>query len=184
MRCGATAGVKDFLQRRELVAAFEGLEAGALYGELFGYPLYGVRATLLSVRRPKGTSPDALRKACSEALPLAIANANPVLLEPLMKLELRCPERHVGAVLKELTGKRRADVQQLVAPGASSSSSSNVSDSRHLIQAEVPLSNLIGYADAVRSLTHGEAALSMEFARYKPLDGFEYEEMQRKSLGF
>ena len=45
-------------------------------------------------------------------------------------------------------------------------------------------SNLIGYADAVRSLTHGEAALSMEFARYKPLDEYEYEEIQRKALGF
>ena len=154
----------------------EGLEAAAQYGELHGYPLYGVRATVLSLRRPKGTSPDALRKACSEALPAAVAAAAPVLLEPLMLLELRAPEKHVGAVLKELTGKRRADVQQLLAPG------DDAADARHLVQAEVPLSALIGYADAVRSLTQGEAALSMEFARYRAIDAFAFEEA-RKAAG-
>lgn len=50
---------------------------------------------------------------------------------------------------------------------------------RHLVRAEVPLSALIGYADAVRSLTHGEAALSMHFARYRPIDAYGFEEAQR-----
>ena len=97
--------------------------------------------------------------------------ASPVLLEPLMALELRAPERHVGAVLRELTGKRRADVHNLAAPAA------HAADARHLIQSEVPLSSLIGYADAVRSLTHGEASLSMEFSHYAPLDA--HTEQQR-----
>ena len=93
-----------------------------------------------------------------------------------MRLELRAPEKHVGAVLKELTGKRRADVSQLVAP------TDDGAESRHLIQAEVPLSHLIGCADAVRSLTQGEAALSMEFARYRTVDDFAFDEA-RKAMG-
>ena len=92
------------------------------------------------------------------------------------QVELRAPEKHVGPVLKELTGKRRADVRQLVAPNEHSA------DRRHLVQAEVPLANLIGYADAVRSLTQGEAALSMEFERYRPIDSFAFEEA-RKAMG-
>ena len=168
LQCSATRGVREALTRRELQAVLDGLNAGSQYGPLQGYPLYGLRATLLSVQRPKGTSPDALRKACSEALPAAVERASPALLEPLMVVELRAPEKHIGAVLKELTGKRRGDVLQVVAPDGA-----GAADDRHLVQAEVPLSALVGYANALRSLTQGEAALSMEFARYRPGGGDE-----------
>jgi elongation factor G len=158
--------------QRELKAALEGLESAMQYGELNGYPMYGLRATLLSVRKPKGVGAEALRKACSEALPAAIAEAAPVMLEPLMNVELRAPEKHVGSVLSDLTGKRRADVKLLEGP------TDGGIDTRHVVKAEVPLSMLIGYADAVRSLTQGEAALSMEFARYRALDEYEWQEAQ------
>jgi elongation factor G len=156
--------VREFLTRRELDAAFEGLQAAAQYGPVRGYPLHGVRATLLSIRRPKGTAPDALRKACAEALPAAAEQAAPVLLEPLMAVELRAPEKHVGAVLRELTGKRRGDVLELISPAECGQSA----DERHVVHAEVPLSALVGYANALRSLTQGEVALTMEFSRYRP----------------
>ena len=89
-----------------------------------------------------------------------------VLLEPLMSVELLAPEAHVGHVLRELTGKRRADVQQLRAPADGGAAS----ETRHTILAEVPLASLVGYANALRSLTHGEASLAMEFARYRPVE--------------
>ena len=172
VRTSATKGVAELLQRRELKAALEGLESATAYGELNGYPVYGLRATLLSVRKPKSAGAEALRMACAEALALALAKATPVMLEPLMSVELRAPERHVGAVLTDLTGKRRADIDQLVTPSDGSV------DDRHIIRAEVPLSALIGYADSVRSLTQGEAAISMEFARYRALDAHAWEEVQ------
>ena len=105
--CGATAGVRERLTRRELTGALQGLDAGippspctssiptlhgssvpsarpppagAQYGELRGYPLYGVRATLLRVARPKGVGPEALRHACADAIALAIRQAAPVRL--------------------------------------------------------------------------------------------------------
>ncbi|KOO27470.1 translation elongation factor g [Chrysochromulina tobinii] len=112
----------------------------------------------------QGTAPDALRKACAEALPAAAEQAAPVLLEPLMAVELRAPEKHVGAVLRELTGKRRGDVLELISPAECGQSA----DERHVVHAEVPLSALVGYANALRSLTQGEVALTMEFSRYRP----------------
>ena len=166
VRCSATEGVREFLQRRELKAAFEGLEGAAQYGPLHGYPLHGIEATLLSIRRPKGTGPDALRKACAEALSSAVEACGPVLLEPLMKVELRVPEHHLGGVLRELTGKRRADVERVAAAAEADGGSF---DSRHIVDAEAPLGGLIGYADALRSRTAGEAALAIEFARYRAL---------------
>jgi elongation factor G len=81
-RCGAAAIVRERLTRRELSAALEGLEAAAQHGQRHGFPLYGVRATILSVCKSKAASPDALRKACAEALPSAVEQAAPVLLEP------------------------------------------------------------------------------------------------------
>lgn len=73
-------------------------------------------------------------------------------------------------MLRELTGKRRADVQQLLPPTDERSA-----ETRHLLQAEVPTASLVGYANALRSLTQGEAALSMEFARYRAVDAHQSE---------
>ena len=85
-RCGAAAVVHDRLTRRELSAALEGLEAAAQHGHMHGFPLYGVRATILTVCKSQAASPDALRKACAEALPAAVEQAAPVLLEPFMQV--------------------------------------------------------------------------------------------------
>ena len=85
-RCGAAAVVHDRLTRRELSAALEGLEAAAQHGHMHGFPLYGVRATILTVCKSQAASPDALRKACAEALPSAVEQAAPVLLEPFMQV--------------------------------------------------------------------------------------------------
>lgn len=169
LECKAIPAVVERLTRAELAAALEGLEGAAQYGGLQGYPLHGVRATILSLHRPRGLGPDALRRACSEALPLAVEMAAPVLLEPMMDVELRAPEHHVGTILKELSGNRRADIKELSTPTGGA-------DTRHLVTAEVPLATLVGYADTVRSMTQGEAALAMEFARYRVVDARVFED--------
>jgi translation elongation factor EF-G len=74
---------------RELRAVREGVAAAAAYGHLLGYPLHGVRATILELRRPRGAGVDALRSAAASALTEAVAVATPRLLEPLMRLEVR-----------------------------------------------------------------------------------------------
>ena len=99
----------------------------------------------------------------------AMAQGAPRLLEPMMRVELGLPERHVGAVMSDLTGIRHGAVEELLPPRAA--------DSRHTLRALVPLAHLLGYASSVRSLTHGEASLSMEFSHYAPLDA--HTEQQR-----
>ena len=98
-----------------------------------------------------------------------MAEGAPRLLEPLMRVELSLPERHLGAVMTDLTGMRHGTVEELVPPRGT--------DSRHTLLALVPLAQLLGYASQVRSLTSGEASLSMEFSHYAPLDA--HTEQQR-----
>ncbi len=74
---------------KEIRAVREGVAAASAYGELLGYPLHGVRATILELRRPRGAGIDALRSAAAAALSEAVAAATPRLLEPLMRLEAR-----------------------------------------------------------------------------------------------
>ena len=72
------------------------------------------------------------------------------------------PERHVGTVLSEITGSRRGTVEQLETWAGDGS--------RQAVRALVPLASMVGYASALRSLTQGDASLSMEFSHYSRLD--------------
>ena len=92
----------------------------------------------------------------------------------------RAPEHHVGAVLSELSGARRGAVLELTAPPAERAGA----DARHAVVAAVPLERLIGYADALRSLTQGEASLAMEFSHYAPLDAFAQQQLLLELRGY
>ena len=180
VRCGAVAAVRERLTRRELHAVVEGLQAAAQHGDLLGFPLLGARATLLSVRRPRGATVEALRSAAADAMAAAMEGAELRIHEPVMRVELRAPERHVGAVLSELSGARRGAVLELTAPPAERAGA----DARHAVVAAVPLERLIGYADALRSLTQGEASLAMEFSHYAPLDAFAQQQLLLELRGY
>ena len=180
VRCGAVAAVRERLTRRELRAVVEGLQAAAQHGDLLGFPLLGARATLLSVRRPRGATVEALRSAAADAMAAAMEGAELRIHEPVMRVELRAPEHHVGAVLSELSGARRGAVLELTAPPAERAGA----DARHAVVAAVPLERLIGYADALRSLTQGEASLAMEFSHYAPLDAFAQQQLLLELRGY
>jgi elongation factor G len=83
-----------------------------------------------------------------------VMQASPVLLEPLMKVEIVTPEEHLGDVMGDLN-RRRGIVQGM-----------DDSPSGRIVRAEVPLSEMFGYATALRSATQGRASYSMEFAKY------------------
>ena len=80
--------VQKQLTRRERVAAMAGLRGAAACGELLGFPLHAVSAELLHVSAPQGTSAEAIAAATAEALSTAVASASPILLEPVMKIEV------------------------------------------------------------------------------------------------
>jgi elongation factor G len=95
--------------------------------------------------------------------------AKPVLLEPIMKVEVTMPEDFMGDVMGDLTGRRGHIL------GMSSRTTTQV------VQAEVPLSNMFGYATQLRSMTQGRANYSMQFDHYQALPANLAEEIVAKS---
>jgi len=142
------------LQAEAIDILRSGLEAGGAYG----YPVVDVKATLESVHL--GDAPDPLLPlgaSLSTALRHALAEAATVVLEPVMKFEVRVPEDFLGVVVKDL-GARRAEIRDtgLAGPVA-------------LVRGLVPLSAMFGYSTDVRSLTQGRGSFSLEPFDYQPV---------------
>jgi elongation factor G len=99
----------------------------------------------------------AFKIAGSLGLKAAVQKASPILLEPVMKVEVVTPEQFLGTVMGDLTS-RRGHVEGLEQRG-----------NTQVIRAKVPLSSMFGYATDLRSMTEGRAAYSMEFSHYQPV---------------
>jgi elongation factor G len=150
-------------------AVRKGLEEAVHSGAL-GYTLVDVQITVLDgAAHVKDSNEMAFRIAAAEALRTALRRASPVLLEPVMKVDLATPLEHQGDLLGDLTS-RRAKILQLenLALGAE-------------IRAEVPLRRLWGYANAIRSLSRGRAAYSMTPAHFQPVPATVAEELLEKA---
>ncbi|MBP1588928.1 MAG: elongation factor G [Kiritimatiellae bacterium] len=133
----------------------EGVEDGFSTGALGNYPVVDVLATVEAVRwDPASVSEVAMRSAASLAFREALAAAQPLLLEPIMRVEVTTPEEHLGDVLGDLN-VRRGQVQDM-----------NQRDLTRIVEALVPLAELFGYATALRSLTKGRASYTMEPDRF------------------
>ena len=100
--------------------------------------------------RPEESTEIAFRSATVMAMRAALQNADPVLLEPVMRLEILTPEEYMGDILGD-TNSRRGKILDIQANGG-----------EQIIHAEVPLERLFGYATDVRSLSKGRAVYSME----------------------
>ena len=139
----------------------EGLAAAATRGVLRGQALAGVAVEALSLQTDgPATTPGAVRACAALALADALKRAQPVLLEPIVRLEIEAPDRSVGDVLSDLATARRAKVLDVT-------SRSN----RSVIIANAPLETLLGYSTALRSLTQGEATFAQAFAHLAPRIG-------------
>ncbi|NQU05689.1 MAG: elongation factor G, partial [Calditrichaeota bacterium] len=114
----------------------------------------------------------AFRIAGSIALQDAVKKANPVLLEPIMKLEVIMPDVYLGDVVGDLNS-RRAKIQSI-----------DVRDDAQVVSAEVPLSTMFGYATHLRSLSQGRALFSMEFIRHEVIPLQIQDEILLKLRGY
>ena len=124
-------------------------------GWLRGYPLIGIKATLVDGSFHEVDSSDmAFKIAASMALREAVAQAKPVLLEPLMFVEIVTPDDHMGDVVGDLN-RRRGIVSGM-----------DENPSGKIIKALVPLSEMFGYSTDLRSRTQGRATYTMEFSSY------------------
>src|SRR5262249_55814575 len=130
-----------------------------------------------SVWRPGGcyhevdSSEMAFKIAGSMAFKDAVRKASPVLLEPIMHVEVVTPEEYMGAVHGDLAA-RRGRIVSMEARGSS-----------QIIRATVPLSSMFGYATDLRSATQGRATYTMQFARYEELPAALAEEIMAKVAG-
>ncbi|HOE00370.1 MAG TPA: elongation factor G [Kiritimatiellia bacterium] len=133
----------------------EGIRDGLSTGVLGSFPLVDVRVSVVSGQwHPVDSSEIAFRSAASMSLREAALAARPVLLEPIMALEIELPEEHLGDVLGDLN-MRRGQVRDVAQR-----------DGTRAIEASVPLAELFGYATTLRSLTRGRAGYTMEPTRF------------------
>jgi len=158
---------------REYVPAVrQGIQEALDSGPLAGYPVLGVKVALVDGDyHPVDSSELAFKAAGSIALREAIRKASPYLLEPVMKIEVRVPDEHLGSVIGDLNG-RRGQVQGTEAFGK-----------LQVITARIPLGETFGYSTDIRSLTQGRATHSMEFDSYQQAPKSIVGELTRQSVG-
>ena len=142
---------------REYIPAVEkGIRDAALTGVLGGYPMVDVKVTLLDGSFHEVDSSEiAFKMAGSIAFKEAAKRASPVLLEPIMSVEVTTPEEFTGTVIGDLNS-RRGKVREM-----------EDKNNARIIQADVPLSEMFGYSTVIRSLTRGRASYSMEPACFE-----------------
>ena len=144
---------------KSFVKAVEAGVRGAMSdGLLGGHPVVDVKVTLLDgSTHVNDSNEQVFTTAGSIAFKAAAAEAAPVMLEPIMHLEVSCPEDEVGSVIGDL-GRRRGEVLALETRGT-----------ERVVRAEVPLAETFGYASALGNLTHGRGRFTLEPARYEPV---------------
>jgi elongation factor G len=109
------------------------------------------------------SSAASFRLCAALGLKQALQKANPIILEPMMKLEVHTPERSVGDVLSDLNSQRRAHIHEVGPSGTGRVG-------RSVIHAHVPLVHMVGYATTLRSRTQGEGSFSIQFHKYVEVD--------------
>jgi elongation factor G len=145
-----------FLREEVRQQIADGAREAADSGVLQGFPLQDVEVILTGATWREGASkPFAYKVATADAVRAAAARARPVLLEPIMKLELNLPNEHLGGVIGALDA-RKGTILDVVERGAAIK----------VIAAEAPLRRMFGFATELRSLTQGRALFTMEFDRY------------------
>ena len=148
----------------------KGIQEQITNGVIAGYPVVDVKVTLFDGSYHEVDSSEmAFKVAGSMAFKNAAAKANPVLLEPLMKVEVVTPEDYMGDVMGDLN-RRRGIVQGM-----------DDSPAGKIINAHVPLSEMFGYATDLRSQTQGRATYTMEFDHYAEAPASVSEEIVKKT---
>jgi len=142
---------------REFIPAVEkGLRETIPSGILAGFPVVDVKVTLFDGSyHDVDSNENAFKMAASIGFKDGMRKADPVLLEPIMSVEIETPEEYMGDVMGDLSS-RRGMIQGM----------EDMSGGGKAIRAEVPLSEMFGYATTVRSLSQGRASYSMEFKHY------------------
>ena len=145
------------IPREFIPSAESGIREALNTGPLSGFPIIDVKVSMVDGSfHDVDSSQIAFQIAGSMAAKDAVSKARPVLLEPIMSLEVVTPGQFLGEVLGDL-GRRRAAIRNIEGQGEI-----------QVVKAAIPLGEAFGYANAVRSLTQGRASYTMEFDNYQP----------------
>ncbi|HEU4630089.1 MAG TPA: elongation factor G [Gemmatimonadaceae bacterium] len=158
---------------REYIGPVEqGIKEALENGVLAGYPMVDVKVQLVfGSYHEVDSSEMAFKIAGSMAFKEAAAKAQPVILEPMMNVEVVCPEAYMGDVLGDLSS-RRGKIGGMTQRGEA-----------QVIAASVPLSEMFGYSTKLRSMTQGRAVYSMEFSHYEEVPKSKADEIVSKVKG-
>ncbi|MBU8880246.1 elongation factor G [Bacillus sp. FJAT-29790] len=166
-------GIVGGVVPREYIPAVQaGLEDALDRGVLAGYPLVDIKARLFDGSyHDVDSSEMAFKIAASMALKNAASKCSPVILEPVMKVEVIMPEEYLGDIMGNITS-RRGRVEGMEARG-----------NAQVVRATVPLSEMFGYATSLRSSTQGRGVFSMVFDHYEEVPKSISEEIIKKNKG-
>lgn len=158
---------------REYIPSVEqGIKESLQNGVVAGYPLIDVKATLYDGSyHDVDSNETAFKVAASMALKNAKNKCSPVLLEPMMKVEIVIPEEYMGDIMGDVTS-RRGRVEGMEARGTA-----------QIVNAFVPLAEMFGYATALRSNTQGRGTYTMSFDHYEEVPKSISEEIVKKNVG-
>ncbi|MBT2514427.1 elongation factor G [Arthrobacter sp. ISL-30] len=158
---------------REYIPSVDaGIQDAMQFGILAGYPMVGVKASLIDgAYHDVDSSEMAFKIAGSQVFKEGARKANPVLLEPLMAVEVRTPEEYMGDVIGDLNSRRGMIQSMEDAAGVK------------VVKANVPLSEMFGYIGDLRSKTQGRAVYSMTFESYAEVPKAVADEIIQKTRG-
>jgi elongation factor G len=161
--------VGGVVPKEYIPAVDKGIQEAMGNGVIAGFPVVDVKATLYDGSYHEVDSSEmAFKIAGSMAFKEGVSKGKPVLLEPIMKVEVVTPEENMGDVMGDLNS-RRGMIQGM-----------EDSPSGKIIRAEVPLASMFGYATDLRSATQGRASYSMEFAKYNEVPASIAETVAKK----
>ncbi|MGK5594296.1 MAG: elongation factor G [Parachlamydiaceae bacterium] len=161
--------VGGVIPREYIPAVISGIEEGLATGVLAGYNLVDVKVAIVFGSYHDVDSNEMAFKICgSMAIKEAARKAKPIILEPIMKVDVTTPEAHIGDVIGDLNRRRGQILGQENQKGAV------------IVHAEVPLSEMFGYSTTVRSLTSGRATYSMEPSHFERVPTKIQEEIMKR----
>ncbi|WWO97069.1 MAG: elongation factor G [Candidatus Dasytiphilus stammeri] len=148
--------VGGVVPKEYIPAVNKGIQEQIKTGVIAGYPVINVKVTLINGSYHEVDSSEmAFKIAASIAFKEGFRKAEPIVLEPIMKVEIEIPKEYMGEVIGDLN-RRRGIIDNM-----------EETFSLHIIRAQVPLAEMFGYATDLRSQTQGRASYSMEFLKYK-----------------
>ena len=164
-------GTKGGSIPRNFIPSIEdGVKEAMENGVLAGYPMVDIKAIVLDGKYHEVDSSElAFKIAGSMAFKEGCEKAEPILLEPVMEVEVVTPQEFMGEVIGDLSGRRGKILDMENRAGA------------QVIEARVPLATMFGYATRLRSMTQGRATYTMQFGAYEPVPKNIFEELTARS---